>query len=185
MAVWTHIEHDEIVGGLPASSVAWSGISQSYDHLLLKMAARSDDTTGSTSTLSDAELQMGNGSIDTGNNYSDTFLLNYGVGSTYVLSGRSHGVDSIQRIWIPSNSTTANTFSVSSVWIPNYTGAGQKQAIVSSSGENASNTLYFFGNILVAGLWQSTSAVTHLKINCVSHDFMANSTFDLYGIVGV
>ena len=180
MAVWTHIDHVAI--SPPVSSVAWTSISASYDHLLIKMSARSDDTTGGTSTLTDTELQMGNGSIDTGTNYSDRALLAYGAGNA--LTTGSTGQDSIQRIWIPSDSTTADTFSVTNIWIPHYTSSNYKSAIITSSGENNSTTLYYWGNIAVAGLWHSTSAVTDLRLNCVSHDFSSRSTFDLYGITG-
>jgi len=180
MAVWTHIAHSSL--SLPASSVTWTSISSSYDHLHIKMSARSSDTTGSTSTLTDSELQMGNGSVDTGTNYSDTALLAYG--GSNALATRSTGQDTIQRIWIPSDSTTSDTFSVTNIWIPNYTASGYKQAVITSSGENNTTTLYYWGNILVAGMWHSTSAVTHLKLNCTVGNFMSQSSFDLYGIKG-
>ena len=181
MAAWTHIEHDEL--SLPAASVAWSSIPASYDHLLIKMSARSSDTAGSTATLTDSELQMGNGSVDTGTNYSDTVLGAYGGATPW--STRSTGQDSIQRIWIPSDSTTTGSFSTTNIWIPHYTGTdGYKAAIVVSGGENRSGTLYFYGLIQVAGLWHSQLAVTDLKLNCMTLNFMANSTFDLYGLTG-
>lgn len=182
MAAWTHIAHDSL--SLPASSVTWSSISGSYDHLLIKMSARGSDTTGGTSTITDVEMRMGNGSVDSGTNYSDTYL---GAYDTTPISGRSTGQTDIQRIWIPSDSTTADTFSVTNIWIPNYTSTvGGKAAIISSSVENASTTTYLWGVIQVAGLWNpaTPAAVDHLHLRTTAGNFMAYSTFDLYGILG-
>ena len=42
MAVWTHIAHSAL--SLPAATVTWTGISGSYDHLLIKISGRSART---------------------------------------------------------------------------------------------------------------------------------------------
>ena len=65
MAVWNHIAHTSL--SLPASSVTWTSVSQSYDHLLIKISARN---SGTSDFLTEAYLRVGDGSVDSGSNYS-------------------------------------------------------------------------------------------------------------------
>ena len=58
MATLTHIAHESL--SLPHHEVDWEDIAGSYQHLLIKVAARSDDTTGGTSYLSQFNLRFGN-----------------------------------------------------------------------------------------------------------------------------
>ena len=98
MATLTHIAHESL--SLPHHEVDWEDIAGSYQPLLIKVAARSDDTTGGTSYLSQFNLRFGNSSIDTGTNYSDTYMGAYS--SNTALTGRSTGLNHIQRLWAVS-----------------------------------------------------------------------------------
>ena len=181
MATLTHIAHESL--SLPHHEVDWEDISGSYQHLLMKIAARSDDTTGGTSYLSQFNLRFGNSSLDTGTNYSDTYMGAYS--SNTALAGRSTGLNHIQRLWVPSSSVSGGTFGNMEIWIPNYTESNWKQIHVISAADTWSDSTYEWGYIHVAGVWRSTSAITHIQLEMYAgFDFVANSTFDLYGIAG-
>jgi hypothetical protein len=82
-----------------------------------------------------------------------------------------------------SNSSTSNTFSSVSVYVPNYTGSSQKNASVDAVVENNATEAY---QALTARLWTSTAAITALAISNGdsggSNSFVSGTTVSLYGI---
>jgi len=176
MAVWTHIAHDSL--SLPAASVTWSGISASYDHLCIKISGRSDDAA----YYDYLGIQF-NG--DTGTNYSDTYLYS-GAATPY--TSRSTGGTHISHVYgITAASTLADTFGAMTVWIPHYANSTNfKQVFGSGVVPNDSNTDYQWIMSVMAGLWQDTDAITSVLVYPAQggDDWVAYSTFDLYGITG-
>ena len=135
MAVFTVIDHTELSG----SETSWTktSIPSSYDHLYLEFSARSDQAA---SYRDEIEVQL-NG--DTGGNYSVTQL--FGVSAT-LGSQRQSGVDSIQKIYLPAASSTADTFGTGTLWIPHYANtANYKQVLTRAACEGATTTAYRWG----------------------------------------
>tara|TARA_R110002167_G_scaffold172847_1_gene371172 strand:+ start:253 stop:780 length:528 start_codon:yes stop_codon:yes gene_type:complete len=174
MAAFTVIDHTELTG----SATTWSesSISASYDHLYLEFSARSDNT----SYRDEIYVQL-NG--DTGTNYSVTQL--FAVSATPG-SQRQSGVASIQKIYIPDASNTADTFGAGSLWIPNYANtANFKQVLAQAASSDATTTDYRWGLALAAGLWSSTAAVNQITLGPLTGtNFVQYSTFTLYGVTG-
>tara|TARA_R110000822_G_scaffold1273_2_gene5774 strand:+ start:1887 stop:3257 length:1371 start_codon:yes stop_codon:yes gene_type:complete len=75
-------------------------------------------------------------------------------------------------------SATANTFSNIEAYIPNYTSSNYKSVSINSVGETNGTTIY---SQLTAGLWSSIAAITSVEI-VPTGNFVANSTFSLYGV---
>ena len=175
MAAFTVIDHTELTG----ATASWSktSIPSSYDHLLIVASIRSSKS----SAYDKVDFQMGNGSLDTGTNYSKTFL--YASTSTPG-SARDTGQTSIEKFYISADSATADTFGIVKIWIPHYTSSNYKQVIGSSTAENASTTDAAWYMTIVAGLWSSTSAVDAVGIKETGDDMMQYSTFTLYGVTG-
>ena len=175
MAAWTHIAHDSL--SLPASSVTWSSISGSYDHLCIKISARSDssDTYG-------GEVRVTlNG--DTGSNYSGTILWAY---QSIVQSTRASSAAYMNYSYVSDASQAANTFGSATYWIPHYSNtANFKQMISSSAAEDTSSTDLDWIVAVEAGLWQDTSAVDQITLTAgAADDFVQYSTITLYGVTG-
>jgi len=178
MAAFTVIDHTEIgVGG--AASWSEAAIPSSYDHLLLVMSNRTV-TAYVTDTL---KIQVGNGSVDTGANYSFTPLNGLNGGLTSV---RRTARSSITELHTSGLNTTANTFASIKVWIPNYANTtGFKAILVSGAKENASTGTGEWYVYQTAGLWQSTSAITDISVSAAAGlDTAQYSTFTLYGVTG-
>ena len=176
MAAFTVIDHEELTG----ATASWSktSIPSSYDHLLIVASIRSSKS----SNYDKVDFQMGNGSLDTGTNYSQTTLQ---ANSATPTSGRTTGGDSIDYIYISADSTTADTFGTVKIWLPHYANtANYKQAICTSTSENASAADAAWLLNVTAGLWQSTSAVDCVGIKETGDDLMQYSTFTLYGVTG-
>ena len=141
-----------------SGTVTFSSIPSTYTDLVLIVNgtfASSDDGF---------YIQLGNGSIDTGTNYSTTYI--YGTGSS-AASGRESNTTGMQL----GRAGTSNSTSIIS--IQNYSNTTTYKTGL-GRGNNPSSLV-----ITPVGLWRSTSAVNILKVNAT---FNAGSTFTLYGI---
>lgn len=145
-------------------TVTISSIPSGYTDLVLVMS-------GSTSGSINNTIRVGNGSVDTGSNYSCTILS--GSGSSAVSTRRS-------------NDTSFQ---------PNYNGytnTGQSQMIVQF--QNYSNTTTFktilsrsdnaaTGTDAVVGLWRSTAAIDTIQLLANGgFNWQVGTTFTVYGI---
>ena len=178
MAVWNVIGHTELSGN--ATSIEFTSISGSYDHLCLKASLRVDS---SGQYWQYGKLQLGNGSADTGSNYSVTTLE---AQSTTPLSGRSTG-DTWMDLWpITGPSSLADSFSAAAMWIPNYANTSNyKQVLIKNVSENNSTSSNQWSVGVFAGMWSSTSSVDVVKIQPWGDNLIQYSTVTLYGIIGV
>jgi membrane-bound inhibitor of C-type lysozyme len=150
--------------GSTASSVTFSSIPSTYTDLILASALRND-----TATYQVAKITF-NG--DTGSNYSYTRLGT--DGSSAPFSDRSSGFAYIDGSYTWGTNGTSNTFTQMDVQIQNYSNATTyKTSLIRQSGVYTIATL---------ALWSSVSAITSLTVTANSGNWIAGSTFTLYGI---
>ena len=157
------------VGAGGAASIDFSSIPATYTDLIVKLSCRS--TAGGTGA-NDGHLTF-NGSSS---GYSSKLL--YGTGST-VGSASNSGT---YMYWVGgavSTGLTSNTFSNSEIYIPNYAGSNNKS--VSFDGTNENNGGYGT-QLLTAGLWSNTAAITSIKLELDYPNFAQYSTAYLYGV---
>jgi hypothetical protein len=103
--------------------------------------------------------------------------------TTRVLYGFGSTVGSFSDTFIyhetVGGASTANTFSNSSIYIPNYRASTAKSISVDTSTErNTVNSI----NAIVAGLWNSSDAITSLTLTAEVGNFAQYSSATLYGI---
>ena len=148
------------------TTVTFSSIPADYTDLVLRVSARLASGSfgnlgirpnGSAANDSTTRLYVENTTI-----YSDRYTNDYNIIS---LSGAS---------------STANTFGSIEVYIPNYAASTYKQFSSFGAAENNSSTVYKLG--VNANLWQDTTPISSLDINGDGYDFLADSSFFLYGI---
>jgi hypothetical protein len=151
--------------GSAFSNYTFTSIPSTYTDLILV------GNFGTTSGGANIALQVGNGSIDTGSNYSFTYLR--GDGSS-AASGRASNQ---AQIYIDYSAYAGNAINAVYIWqIQNYSNTTTNKTILGRA-----NTASVGTNACV-GLWRSTSAINQIKIDPQSTTFLANSTFTLYGI---
>jgi hypothetical protein len=80
---------------------------------------------------------------------------------------------------VNTSSTTASTFSSTSIYIPNYAGSTNKSYSSDSVSEN--NAAAAPGS-MIAGLWSNTAAITQVTLTPSAGNFAQYSTATLYGI---
>ena len=151
-----------------ASSFTFSAIPATYTDLVLKTSVRSDVSN----IQYDYEVSM-NSTGGTNHSYTlfrgysptgDTFRGSNGAG----ILGNSSG-----------SGATANTFGNSQMYIPNYAGSTFKPASFNNANETNASTIFLY---TTAGLYSSTSAITSIILRSPGYNFVAGSSFYLYGV---
>lgn len=156
-----------------AASVTFDNIPQNgYTDLKIVTSCR---TNGGT-TANDGTMRF-NGSTS---GYSSRLVYGLGTGTPASASNSSTGM-----YWINSstaNGLTANTFSNTEIYVPNYLSSSAKSVSCDTVIENNST---FGGQLMTAGLWTGTAAITSITFTLDYNNFVAGSTFSLYGIASL
>ena len=158
------------VGSGGASSMDFTSIPATYTDLLLKISARDATSTYGSSAGISWQIQF---------NGLTTNLTGRYIFSNPSTGSPSSGTDASNIYGIDStNLDTANTFSSSEVYIPNYLASVNKSMSIDAMAENNATAA---GGRLNAGLWSSTAAITSIKLLTYT-TFTQYSTATLYGI---
>jgi len=165
-----------------AASVTFSNIPQSgYTDLKIVMSLRSDNSSVGTEQL----LYQFNSATS---GYSAKSLYTYSSGTPSSTNTTTLTKSSV--VWgrigdgeVPLNSTTANTFSNTEMYIPNYTSSNYKSFSTESVAENNSSS--YTELELQAGLWSNTAAITSISFALYNGNIAQYSTFSLYGLAAV
>ena len=169
-----------------SSSIEFTSIPTTYKHLQIRGIARIADS----SDYGYLGLQTGNGSYDTGNNYSFHTLGGDGVSATAASAASQNNirVGSI----LPSGVMSSNVFGIWVIDILDYANTSKYKTIRDLGGHDNNGTGSLSngqkGNIvLTSGSWQSTSAINQIKLygyGATSNNLVQYSSFALYGVKG-
>jgi hypothetical protein len=152
------------------ASLTFAGIPTGYQHLQLRILARSSFA----STFSSIEIQYNN---DTGANYAWHFLK--GNGST-ATAGNSTSDTVMRAIDFVSASQASGIFSAYTIDILDYANINKNttQRIIGGGDCNGSGGIVFH-----SGAWFNRNAVTSIKLAASnSSNFIEYSSFALYGV---
>jgi hypothetical protein len=154
-----------------AASITFSSIPGTFTDLYLVLLLRRDSSSG-TGTL---KLNFNGVTTST---YSSRRLE--GTGSA-VSSDSQSGATFIRIGQVGNSTNTADTFTSTAIYLPNYTASAAKSASSDSVTENNGTDAY---QNIIAGLWSVTDAVTSLEIAPEgSGSFVSASSATLYGIL--
>jgi hypothetical protein len=155
-----------VVGAAGASSVTFSGIPQTgYTDLVLKTSTRnSGANVGNYSAFTIAGA------------YNPSGLFVRGNGTATSSGNSQYGQMET------GGGATANSFSNTETYFPNYTSATYKSLSSDSAVENNAAEGY---NNISAGVVANTSAITSLTITAATGTFVQYSTFYLYGVAAL
>jgi hypothetical protein len=152
-----------------ATSLEFASIPQSFTDLYIVINARSSRTD-----FPHAGLVM----TINGSTANQT--------SRYLRGMAGIGVESLANegsvFTLPANATTANSFSASTLYLPNYTSSVAKSFSVDDVIESNTTGTYDWLLRIFAGLWNSTAPITSLSFAAAVGNFVAGSTMSLYGI---
>jgi len=153
------------VGSGGAANIEFTSIPGTYTDLVLKLSGR---TTYTGLSYRFGELQFNGSSA----NLSNKVL--YGDGTSAI-----SGNDTTIYFYNDTTTATASTFDNIEFYIPNYAGSTFKSVSLDGVTENNGTTAIAY---LLAGLWSNTAAITSIKLDPNSGDFVQYTTAYLYGI---
>jgi hypothetical protein len=173
MATYTLISSNVLTTA--ASNLTFSAIPQTYTDLVLRVSARSNDA--GSDQHSRCYVRPNNSAYDP----SYTYL--YATGTTASSGREALGSQAGYRFQIPNAAATSNTFCNMEFYLPSYTVTQKKPSSLFSVSENNTTTTNYSWINATAGLMaSSTTAITSLYIYDDFGQFIAGSSFYLYGI---
>lgn len=156
--------------GSDTTTVTFSSIAGTYTDLVLIMSLGEQ-----VSQTNGVRVRIGNGSTDTGSNYSNTYLIGNGTAAS---SQRQSNITYFDIAWNASPSSTLGNYNAICNFQNYANTTTYKTALLRVNSSNQSTEA-------VVGLWRSTSAINIIDIYTgggASNKLLAGSTFTLYGI---
>lgn len=158
--------------GSAAATVTFSNIPSTFTDLVVRVSARSN---ASGEIYDFMTFQV---SGDTATNYSYTRL----EGSTTAGSASFSNNSNIQVGPIPGPDSTASLFGSAEIVISNYATSANKPISIDNRQEYYDSTNGTWRVNVMAALWRSSSAVSSIVFDALYGNFVAGSSFYLYGI---
>ena len=162
-----------------AATEDFTNIPNTFMHLELRYSAASDRTNN---FLDDINVRFGNGSIDTGANYNyrtggvegngGGLFATSVTGSTVMQSG----------LCVGGSQSANHQNGIGIFYIENYNNTNIYKTLHGSMGftTNSGSLTNRYG--LFTGSWQSTNAITHIRLELANSNWLRYSHFALYGI---
>jgi hypothetical protein len=160
------------VGSGGAANIEFTSIGTDWQHLQVRLVARTD-----RAAVSDGYNITLNS--DTGSNYAGHTL--FGTGTSASAQAES-SVSSASSIGAPLSSATASAsiFGAAVIDVLDYASSSKKTTLRAFAGEDRNGAGRVF---LISNLWNSTAAVTSIKIvPLLGSNFVQHSTAALYGV---
>ena len=162
MATNTYVALDVKTVTTAVPSITFTSIPSTYTDLVL------------VSNISQSNGYMlgrvgSSNTIDTGSNYSKTYLLSNG---SSVTSGRSTNATEFYMM----SATSSSQFAPTITHFTNYSNTTTYKSSLARANTTSN------GLAAGVGLWRSTAAISTIKISPSANNFASGSTFTLYGI---
>jgi hypothetical protein len=174
------------VTGESGQTFTFSNIPQTFIHLQLRAISR---VSLANYTFSGYSMRVGNGSVDTGNNYSNHRIYTSGNGS--VAADSSANTGSLDGPFFTANNAVANNVAATVLDILDYNSTNKYKTIKmlaafdnSASGDSgpSANSIAFIS--YGSGAWRSTSAIDTISFSMGGSAQNSVQHFALYGIKG-
>jgi hypothetical protein len=159
------------IGSTPTASVTFSGIPNTYKHLQVRLIGRDNRSAQANNIY----WQVGNGSVDSGANYSWHLLR--GAGTSSLSTGSANA--NYMLMDETSASAGASTFGSNIVDILDYANTNKYKTFRTLGGWENNGA----GEVdLWSGSWRNTAAIDTLYFYPNAGSFVQYTQFNLYGI---
>jgi len=163
-----------------AAHVEFTSIPGTYKHLQVRYIARSTFTGSDYAQNLDTQFNS-----DTGSNYANHTLIAYTGGYAATTASAETTQTRIRTSsGLANGSWTSNMFGGGVIDILDYANTNKYKTVRSLAGAEGNSSTFVSIIALSSGLWQSTSAITSIKIVTTNGNLAQYSSFALYGIKG-
>jgi hypothetical protein len=173
MPTYQQIGSAVVVGSGGQAAIDFTAIPATFTDLVIKISARCDSTSGFPETVN---LRF-NGSSASEYSWRGLFSVTGTPGSNSDTSATLIRAGSV-----PSVAQTANTFSNTEIYIPNYLSSTNKSVSIDATSETNGSTNFTYSLIMNAGVRNITAAITSINLTLSAGNFVQHSTAYLYGV---
>lgn len=174
MPTFTQIGSAVVVGAGGQAAIDFTAIPATFTDLVIKISARCNSTGGFPETLN---LKF-NSSSTTDYSFKGVFSVTATPSSNNQATGTSMRAGSIAAV-----ATTANTFSNTEIYIPNYASTSTNKSVSIDATQETNDSVDFtYALIMNAGLRSNTAAITSINLTSTVGNFVQHSTAYLYGV---
>jgi len=156
--------------GSDAANVEFSSLASTWTDLIVIAVGQS---AGAGTGADNLEIRVGNGTLDTGSNYSRTQLQ--GDGSSAASSRSSNQTTIRASGFFPRASDSGTNPGIAVAHIMSYSNTNVYKTVLTS----AVGTSWVDRRV---HLWRSTSAIDIVRVYCTSTNLKAGTVVSLYGI---
>ena len=156
------------------STITFSSIPQTYQHLQIRCLAKDADTSG-TATVDYGGIIINS---DFGSNYR-WHRLN-GNGTSATATAAASATTRARGFAMPYGDTTS--YGVSIIDIHDYASTTKNKTIRTFAGGDLNSGTTTSNLILASSLWMDTSAITSISLERIASTFASGSVISLYGI---
>ena len=168
MATNTYVALDETTVVTAVPSITFTGISGAYTDLVIV------GNWGQSVDTQPCLFRVGNGSIDSGFNYSATELWGSGTTAGSQRTSNANGA----RITYSTGGGSAVTSNFQ-LHLMNYANTTTNKTFITRNNVPSSS---YPGTSAFVSLWRSTAAINTVQFYLPGDNFLVDSTFSLYGI---
>lgn len=151
--------------GSDSASATFSNIGGNFTDLIIVCVVNTSENGANG-----LRMRVGNGSVDTGSNYSTTLV--YGNGT----SALSERISSSAQMAVGNAAASGSSPAVSVIQIMSYANTSVFKTALNAgalAGDNVARNV---------NLWRSTSAITNLSFFTTTGNIKSGSTFSLFGV---
>jgi hypothetical protein len=163
MSTNTYVALDKVTVGTATSTITFTGINQGYTDLVLVYQ-------GATAAAANMFVRVGNGSLDTGSNYSLTQIVGSGSSASSSRLTSQAEIKITEGLFVNTNEQCNIIMN-----FQNYSNTTTNKTLLSRANSAA------IGVQAQASLWRSTSAINTISVYA-SQNFNTGTTISLYGI---
>jgi hypothetical protein len=163
MATNTYVALDKVTVGTATSTITFTGINQGYTDLVLVYQ-------GATAAAANMFVRVGNGSLDTGSNYSLTQIVGSGTSASSSRLSSQAEIKITEGLFVNTNEQCNIIMN-----FQNYSNTTTNKTLLSRANSAA------IGVQAQVSLWRSTSAINTISVYA-SQNFNTGTTISLYGI---
>ena len=159
-----------------AASVTFSSIPQTYEHLQLRVSVRSNAAASGWARL---YVQLGDGSVDTGSNYSHHSMMGADTTASVNYGGTDAYFDFKQMVDTAGGSPSAAYGNIV-LDLLDYVNTNKNTTVAGIFGTGGGGTYPIAG--FGSGMWNSAVAVDTIKLAPSTGSFARGSEFTLFGL---
>lgn len=162
-----------------ASSITFSSIPSTYKHLQIRGVGQTSRGTYGNDQMT---MRVGNGSVDSGNNYSHHMLSGDGSNASATGTANNNIIDLSYKL----GTTTSGAFGAFIIDILDYADTNKYKTVRNLAGVDINGLISGYGGEieLSSGSWRSFSAINTITLYPNFANFTQYTKFALYGIKG-